>query len=101
MVDKGEEPASDSQQVITYDLPHKMVLCLGTVRGDVHVVLQDRLWFFKNHHKESSSLSLTAKIYSSCGLTYQLNADESNFAFAKLQVYSFKCGFSIIQLDIT
>lgn len=43
MVDKGEEPASDSQLVITYDLPHKMVLCLGTVRGEVHVVLPDRL----------------------------------------------------------
>lgn len=43
MVDKSEEPASDSQLVISYDLPHEMVLCLGTVRGDVHGVLQDRL----------------------------------------------------------
>lgn len=55
---------------------------------------------FKNLHKQSSSFSLTAYIYSFRDLTYQLNVDDSNFAFAKLQVYSFKCGFWIIQLDI-
>lgn len=100
MVDKSEEPASDSQLVITYDLPYKMVLCLGTVRGDVHLSFKIGYYFLLNHHKESSSLSLTAWIYNFCDLTYQLNANESNFTFAILQVYSFKCEFWNIQLDI-